>query len=150
MSAETKKVLELLTEGKISAEDAEKLLDRLSSSPANHEGTPSPSRQAAPGERGGSGAAAGAKRPRFLRIVVERPGHDHVNLRIPLSLARTGGLLGLMSPRITERLAHRLAEQGIDWKGLAAMNEEDFAEAIESTNIDLNKDNGKKVRIFCE
>jgi len=150
MSAETKKVLELLTEGKINAEDAEKLLDKLSGPGANHGGAPSPSSEAAPGETGGASAAGGVRKPRFLRIVVERPGHDQVNMKVPISLARTRGLLGLVSPRISERLAERLGEKGIDLKGLAAMSEEDFAEAIESTNIDINKGNGKKVRIYCE
>jgi hypothetical protein len=148
MSAETKRVLELFTEGKISAEDAEKLLDKLSGSVASHGG--SPSSEAGSGERRETGTAGGAQKPRFLRIVVERPGHDHINLRVPLVLARTRGLIGLLSPRVSEGLAERLAEQGIDLKALAAMSEEDFAEAIESTNIDINKSNGKKVRIFCE
>jgi len=150
MSAETKRVLELLTEGKISAEDAEKLIDKLSGSAANHAGTPAPSREAASSERGGAGAAGGARKPRFLRIVVERPGRDHVNMRVPIPLARTRGLLGLLSPRVTERLAERLAEQGIDLKGLATMTEEEFANAIENTNVDITKGNGKKVRVFCE
>ena len=148
MSAETRKVLEMLTEGKISAEDAEKLLDKLSSSSTSH-AAPS-SNEGASTTGTGTGAAAGARKPRFLRIVVERPGRDHINLRVPLVLARTRGLLGLLSPRVSEGLAERLAEQGIDLKGLAGMSDEDFAEAIETTNIDINKGNGKKVRIFCE
>jgi len=144
MSAETKRVLELLTEGKISSADAEKLLDKLSGSSTNHAGSP-------PGDGAASATNAtshfgGPRKFRFLRIVVERPGHDHINLRVPLSLARTSSLMALVPPRVCERLA----EQGIDLKAFAAMREEELEEALGSANIEINKGNGKKVRVFCE
>jgi SHOCT-like domain len=142
MSAETKRVLELLKEGKINAEDAEKLLDKLSGTATNQ--ASSTWCEATPGDKAGADAGGAARKPRFLRIVVERPGHDHVNMRVPLSLVRTSKLIALVPPRVTERLA----EQGIDLAGFASM--EDFAEVIEKTNIDIDKGNGKKVRIFCE
>jgi len=142
MSAETKRVLELLKEGKISSEDAEKLLDKLSGAASNQ--ASSTSSEAAPSGRREAGPGGDARKPRFLRIVVERPGQDHINMRVPLSLVRTSKLIALVPPRVTERLA----EQGIDLAGFASM--EDFAEAIEKTNIDIDKGNGKKVRIFCE
>jgi SHOCT-like protein len=141
MSAETKRILDLLKEGKINAEDAEKLLDKLSGTGTNQ--ASSTWSEAAPGEKTG-GDAGSTRKPRFLRIVVEKPGHDHVNMRVPLSLVRTSKLMALIPPRVTERLA----EQGIDLAGFASM--EDFAEAVEKTNIDIDKGNGKKVRIFCE
>ena len=142
MSAETKRVLEMLKEGKISAEDAEKLLDKLSGAAPNQ--ASSASSEAAPSGRNEAGPAGDGRKPRFLRIIVERPGHDHINMRVPLSLVRTSKLIALVPPRVSEQLA----EQGIDLAGFAGMK--DFAEAIENTNIDINKGNGKKVRIFCE
>ena len=48
MSAETKKILEMLAEGRISAEDAEKLLDKLNSSSTDataKEQAPAPARR---------------------------------------------------------------------------------------------------------
>lgn len=143
MSAETKQVLEMLREGKISTEDAEKLLDRLSG-PASQGGTPS--RAAGPAGKTGESPAAGSRGQRFLRILVERPGHDHVNMRVPLALARVSSLLALIPPRVTERLA----EQGIDLTGFTALQGEQLADALEQTNIDIDRGNGKKVRIFCE
>ena len=142
MSAETKRVLELLKEGKISTEDAEKLLEKLSGTATNQ--ASSTWSEATPSDKAGEDAGGGARKPRFLRIVIEKPGHDHVNMRVPLSLVRTSRLIALVPPRVTERLA----EQGIDLAGFASM--EDFAEAVEKTNIDIDKGNGKKVRIFCE
>lgn len=138
MSRERRKVLEMLAEGKISAEDAERILEKL---------TASSSDQTPPREKGEEGSSSGPKRQRFMRIVVERPGQDHVNIRIPLSFTRTGTrLLAVLPPRVSERLA----ELGIDLSALGGMNEEEWAEAVESTNIDIEEGNGKKVRIFCE
>ena len=143
MSAETKQVLEMLREGKITTDDAEKLLERLSGAP-NQAGTPSGA--AGPGDKTTASTAGGARKQRYLRILVERPGHDHVNMRVPLSLARVSSLVALIPPRVTERLA----EQGIDLTGFAALKGTELADALEQTNIDIDKGNGKKVRIFCE
>lgn len=144
MSAETKQVLEMLKEGKITTEDAEKLLEKLSGSSASQPGfTPHDSTAGAPST---AGPAGGTLKRRFLRIQVERPGRDHVNMRVPLSLARAGKWLALIPPRVSERLA----EQGIDLSSFAGLQDEQLAEALENTNIDIDKGNGKKVRIFCE
>ena len=140
MSAETKKVLEMLAEGKINAEEADRLIEKLTGS-----GSPA-AQNAAPEEKKPNGESE-RKKPRFLRIVVERPGQDHVNMRIPLTFTRTGTrLMGVLPLRVLEKLS----DQGIDFSALADLKGEDLAEAIENTNIDIDKGNGKKVRIFCE
>jgi hypothetical protein len=144
MSAETKQVLEMLKEGKITTEDAEKLLDKLSGSPSAPSG--STSNASAPGGQSAADSPVGPPKRRFLRIQVERPGRDHVNMRVPLSLARAGSWMTLIPPRVSERLA----EQGIDLSGFAGLKDEQLAEALENVNIDIDKGNGKKVRIFCE
>jgi hypothetical protein len=144
MSAETKQVLEMLAEGKITTGDAEKLLDKLSGRAAAPAGTPAA--QSAPGDKRGNSSGASAKKQRYLRIQVEKPGRENVNMRVPLALARTSSLLALVPPRVMERLA----EQGIDLAGFASLKEEELAETLEQMNIDIDKGNGKKVRIFCE
>jgi len=144
MSAETKQVLEMLAEGKITTDDAEKLLDKLSGRAAAQAGTPAS--QAGPGDKAESSATTGPRKLRFLRIQVEKPGREHVNMRVPLALARTRSLLALVPPRVTERLA----EQGIDLAGFANLKDEQLAETLEQMDIDIDKGNGKKVRIFCE
>jgi polyhydroxyalkanoate synthesis regulator phasin len=134
MSVERRKVLELLAQGKISAEDAEKLLDKLAE-PASAE--------AKAEER----SSSGANKPRFMRIVVDKPGQEQVNIRMPLSFMRTRThLLAVLPPRVHEKLA----ELGIDFSAVGAMNEKEWAEAVENMNVDIEKGNGKKVRIFCE
>jgi hypothetical protein len=137
MSEETKKVLEMLAEGKINADQAEKLLEKLAASPSS---------QAPPAENAGKSSEAGKERPRFLRIVVEKPGQDQVNIRMPLSFACTGSrMLAVLPPRVSEKLA----ELGIDLSAVAAAKDKNWAEAIENTDIHIDKGD-KKVRIFCE
>jgi hypothetical protein len=38
----------------------------------------------------------------------------------------------------------------VDFSARGAMNEKEWAETVENMNIDIEKGNGKKVRIFCE
>lgn len=138
MSVERKKILEMLAEGKISAEDAERLLDKVSG------GTAEPAQlNAGPGAE----ATASPKKPRYLRILVERPGEDNVNVRIPLAFTRTGSRLLAVLPR---RVSERLSDQGIDLGALSALNDEDFAKALEELHVDIEKGDGKKVKICCE
>jgi len=144
MSAETKQVLEMLKEGKITMEDAEKLLEKLSGSSTNSSGSPS-SAAASTGQQGGE-QAAGGRKPQYIRIQVERPGRDSVNMRVPLALARVSNWMALIPPRVNERLA----EQGIDLSKFGELKAEQLVEALEKTNIDIDRGNGKKVRIFCE
>jgi hypothetical protein len=137
MSTERKKVLELLAGGKITTQEAEQLLEKLEAIAANR-----PEPQPAPN---GEIPAVG-KQPRFLRILVEKPGHEQVNVRLPLSLCRTGKLFAFLPTRVSERLA----ERGIDLSGFNALQGEDLEEALRTINIDVEKDDGKKVRVFCE
>jgi hypothetical protein len=131
------KVLEMLAAGKITAADADKLIEKLA--------TPATER-AGGAEKTQESSAPGAK-PRFLRIQVEKPGQENVNLRIPLGFLGKGRrMLGVLPIGVGEKLA----EHGVDLSAFAAVSDEDFAEAVRSTNIDIDKGNGKKVRIFCE
>jgi SHOCT-like protein len=138
MNEERKKVLEMLATGKITAEEAERLLDKLagtaSGSASSSETTPAP-------------GSPGAAKPKYLRIVVDAPGKDQVNLRVPLSLVGTGRrLLAVMPQRVSERLS----EYGIDTGILALGNCENLEAAIRDLNVDVERGNGKKVRIYCE
>ena len=135
MSEETKKVLQMVAEGKISAGDAERILEKLAGSAQ----TAGPQKEAESAEPNG-------KKPRFLRIVVDKPGQDQTNIRVPLSFAHSGrGLLAVLPSRVNEKLG----ELGIDLSALGSKNCEDWAQALE--NADINVERGdKKVRIFCE
>lgn len=138
MSAEKKKVLEMLAGGKITAEEAEKLLDKLASVGSDSAGA----KDAASGS-----PESAPKNPRFLRIVVDKPGQEQVNVRLPLSFVNAGpSLLGVLPLRVAERLA----EQGIDLSVLRSVKGQDLAGTLQEMFVDIEKGNGKKVRIFCE
>jgi len=137
MTVEGKKVLEMLAAGKITSQEAEKLLEKLDGSAADRT-------EAQPAQNGE--VAAGGKQPRFLRILVEKPGHEQVNVRVPLSLCRTGKLMAFLPSRVSERLA----ERGIDLSGFSDLKGDDLEEALRTINIDVEKGDGKKVRVFCE
>jgi len=146
MSAESRKVLEMLAEGKITAEDADKLLEKLSGQPNAEAKLEGSSSSSLPGSSASSSSSSGA-RPRYLRIVVDKPGQEQVNVRMPLAFARKGSHFLAVLP---DRIREKLAEQGINLAAAGGLDEKEWAEAIENMNIDIEKGNGKKVKIFCE
>jgi len=134
MSEERKKILEMLAKGTISVADAEKLLAKIAepaSTEARADGCPS----SEPGK------------PRFMRIVIDKPGQEQVNIRMPLSFMRTGShLLAVLPPKVNEKLA----ELGVNFASCCSTNEKEWAEAVENMNVDIEQGSGKKVKIFCE
>lgn len=144
MSAETKKVLEMLAAGKISSEDAERLLDKLS-------GAAQPSQAGTESSQttntGGTAGAPGAARPRYVRIQIDRPGKDDIDMRVPLSSMRGGRHWMAFLPI---RLADKLHEYGLDFGVLENMNDEDFRRAMDRMNVDIQSRSGKRVRIYAE
>jgi hypothetical protein len=138
MSEERKKVLEMLAAGKITAVEAEKLLDKLSGSPAN----PAPGKETA-----STSAAPASTKPKYLRIVVDQPGRDQVNVRVPLSFINSArSLLAIMPQHVNERLARH----GINVGTFSTLNVDDMGQALRELNIDIDEGLGEKVKIFCE
>jgi len=138
MNEERKKVLEMLQEGKINAEEADRLLNALSrdkdSDTDNSQKT-------------------GA--PKYLRLTVE-PGpdsekQDRVNIRVPLKLIRAGLKLASFIPKDAQtKVNEALQEKGID-ADFSKLKPEDLEEILSQIN-DLTVDvEGKEtVRFFCE
>ena len=133
MSAETRKVLDMLAEGKITSADAERLLDKLAATPEG---------DAADGGNGSETNAAAAPK-KYLRVQMERPGGDEVNVRVPLSFVRSGVKLGtLLPPKVLEKMLM----EGIDPKFLM----QNAGEALDELHVDMDTKSGKRVRVFCE
>lgn len=139
MSAERKKVLELLAQGKITAEEAEKLLnklDALSGSTADTESTAAESKP------------ADAKPLRYLRVEVEKPGStENVNVRIPLSFLRASAGLHVLLPR---HVQEKLSANGIDIDSFSRLRGQELENALQQLDVHVDESGGKKVRIFCE
>jgi hypothetical protein len=159
---ERKKILEMLSTGTISMEEAEGLLNAIDASPpippigideeklrseieeklesslrgmSNIEYPVSPR-----GRKGG--------KPRFLKVEIASHDGDNVNVRVPLALARAGLRLGNMIPK---EVRSELDDQGIDLNILfESLSEDETMEALEDLEVDVLSQNGDSVRVFCE
>ena len=136
MTEERKKILEILAEGKITAEDAERLLDKI--------------------EAGSTSGGKLSREPRqpgdpcklkWLLVQVDSDDGDKVNVRVPLNLIRTGIKLGAILPAGASK---RIQEYGIDLNDLTQLADEDLMEALADLQVDVNSEGGDKVRIYCE
>jgi hypothetical protein len=145
MSAETKKVLEMLAAGKISTDDAERLLEKLSGGTA--QANAANSQAASDANPGTGGTIPHTRRPRFLHIKVQRPDGRDTDVRVPLGAVRCGRHWTAFLPL---RVAEKLFEYGIDFGSLEAMSEPEFQAAMDRMNIHIQSQNGKNVQIYAE
>lgn len=147
MSAETKKVLEMLAAGKISQEDAEKLLDKLSGTAQSPQRDAANSQSDAARNTSTSGPAGGVKRPQFLRIQIEKPNGKNSDIRVPLSTMRGGAHWMAFLPTWA---AEKLSEHGCNWASLDTMTDEQFRRALDRISVDIQSSGGKHIRIYPE
>ena len=134
MSQETKKVLEMLASGQITADDAEKLLEKLGASSGPASGRRPGRRKSAP--RAGDGrilpvTASRAQKLRFLRVVVDSPDRDQVNVRVPLAISARGNETAGRHSAPSERQAggkrHRPRRPaGFEGRGTGGTNSKDL------------------------
>jgi len=105
MSEETRRVLDLLSQGKVTVEEADQLLRALG---ANAQGDAAASSPSAEAER---------PKPRFIRINVhkaanDRRGPEDVNIRVPIAIVRSGMRLGALIPGLAgEQVVARCARR---------------------------------------
>jgi len=142
MSEERRRILDMLASGKISSEEAERLLDALARA-SEHPGP------AAEPIEGGS-----RKRPKYLRVQVtpKNGGRETVNIRVPLLLLRTGiKLSGLMPDKTREKVNDALGRKGIDvdFNELKGEQLEAILGSLQDMSIDVD-DEKEFVRVFCE
>ena len=135
MSEERKQILEMLAQGKISAEDAERLLDKLGAGDSKQSADASPSTR-----------DSGAK-PKYLRVHVDSAEGDKVNIRIPLALIRTGIKLTTLLP---DHATESLGEHGVDLNKLSELDQKELYETLSDLTVDVDSEEGDTVRVFCE
>jgi hypothetical protein len=142
MNEQRRQVLQMLAAGKITADEAERLIDAL-----EREQPESP-----------PGAAPRPKpRPKYLRVVVnweDNSGGDgpgRVNVRVPLQLLRAGvRLTSLVPPQALAKVNAELTRSGvpIDLTQLKPQHIEDLIEQLDDLTVDVDVDT--KVQVFCE
>jgi len=137
MNEERKRILNMLAENKITAQEAEALLDAMSLPRAT-----------------GATVADGARSsdPKYLRVLVEG-GEDKVNVRVPFQLIRAGMRLAALIPASAHGPVNKaLQEHGIDIdvSKLKPEDLEDLVEHLRELTVDVESTRGEKVRVFCE
>lgn len=134
MTEERRQILEMLAEGKITAQDAERLLDKLSGSTSNTKS---------------ANSAEGKHKPkaRFLCVKVDGAEGEKVNVRVPLALVRTGIKMAAILP---EGASQKLSAKGIDLSALSELDTEELTAALSELEVDVDSDTGEVIRVCCE
>src|SRR5689334_2024759 len=145
MNADRRSILDMLAEGKINAEEAERLLAAMErTGPASASAA-----EARPGHNG---------QPKYLRVAVDtdEPGDDggptKVNIRVPMALLRAGvRLTSLIPPAARDQVNAELTKKGMafDINQLKPENLEDLIDHLSDLQVDVDQEK-TKVRIFCE
>lgn len=147
-SDETRRVLDLLAQGKITVDEADRLLKAMG----------------APTAAASDQATDDPARARWIRINIQKPATEDrekkdVNIRVPISVVRGGMRLGaIIATFAGEKAARRMRARGIDidlskvngdLSNLNGPEFDSFLKTLDDVNIEV--DDGKsQVRITCE
>ena len=133
MNENRRQILDMLAEGKVTAEEAERLLAALERSPAQ-----------------------GGEAVKYLRVLVdahdEHEGPTKVNVRVPMQLLRAGvRLTGIIPARARDQVNDALRKEGIpfDINNVTPQNLEEMVEHLRDLTVDVDNEHAK-VRVFCE
>ena len=153
MNEHRRQILEMLSAGKITADEAERLITALD--------------HGASSSSAGNGGPSPMARFEYLRVLVdsESGGNPHhgplkVNIRVPMQLLRSGvRLAGLIPPQAREHVNQAMRERGIPFD-LSQIKPDNLEELVDQLNeltidVDVNNKGGfgeekVKVRVFCE
>jgi hypothetical protein len=154
MNENRRQILEMLPTGKITADEAERLIDALETE------TLPPA-----GEHSGSNSDTAKTRAKYLRVLVEADEPDDsmsgmkgqitVNVRVPMQLLRDGVRLASFIPvQAHHQLDEALNKYGVPLT-LSEIRPENLDELIDhledlTVNVNSSEGNSTKVRVFCE
>ena len=134
MSEETRKVLEMLSNGKVSVQEAEQLLQAVTA--------PSQS------------ADEKKVEPKYFRVLVNKPAREGkkaeaVNIRVPMTVVRGGLRLGSLFPGMLAKKKVQLANGSeLDLSKVTYTDLEAMIKDIGELTVDVDGD--AQVRIRCE
>jgi len=143
MNEDRSKILQMLSAGQITAEEAERLISAVereqpASAPADGESRPK-------------------ARPKYLRVVVKpadgaiEPG-PNVNVRVPMQLLRAGVRLASLIPiQVREQVNDAMRENGVqlNLSQIKPENLEELVDQLSDLTVDVDE-RDVKVRVFCE
>ena len=131
-----RQILDMLAQGKINSDEAERLITAL--------------------ERSDMPVSRDTSAVKYLRVLVdandEQEGPTKVNVRVPMQLLRAGvRLTGVIPDRAREQVNEALRKEGIpfDINKLTPDNLEEMIEQLRDLSVDVDNERAK-VRVFCE
>jgi hypothetical protein len=140
MNEQRRQILEMLAEGKVTADEAERLIDAVErEQPKSSPGAPSLAK----------------RRPKYLRVLIldnsaEAP--SRINVRVPLQLLRAGvRLASLIPPQALTKANAELSKSGVplDLTQLKPEDIEELIEQLDDVTVDID-DADSKIQVFCE
>ncbi len=140
MKENSRRVLEMLSEGKVSVDEAERLLSLVDEEPE----TITAVQPLAPPQ-------AGSAR-RYLRVTVDSDEDEHIDVRVPLALIKAGVKLHTLLPaQATTGINTALQDNGInvDIDNLRTEDIEQLIDALSEIEVNI-QDGDDKVRVYCE
>jgi hypothetical protein len=141
MKEHRRQILDMLSSGQITSEEAERLLTALEKGPEALVETTPESRP----------------RPKYIRVVVEPiegsiKSAPRVNVRVPMMLLRAGVKLASLIPKAAEgQINQAMREKGltIDLSELTPENLDEIIDHLNDLTVDVDEKD-VKVRVFCE
>jgi len=138
MNDNRRQILDMLAQGKLTAEEAERLIAALERS------------------AGGATAMTENDKVKYLRVLVDTndplDGPTKVNVRVPMQLLRAGvRLTGVIPASARAEVNNALRKEGIafDINNVTPQNLEELIEQLRELTVDVDNEN-TKVRVFCE
>ncbi|MDC7240773.1 MAG: hypothetical protein PQJ50_10475 [Spirochaetales bacterium] len=134
------KILNMLAEGKISAQEAEKLLSAVD--------------KAREPEGSGGTDLISSLESKFLYVQVEPKGDEsseRVSVKIPFALLKAGlNIMGLIPEDVQETIQNTMNEKGMSFnlKDIKPENAQSFLTALEQLSIDVDADDST-VKVYC-
>ena len=146
MTQARRDILEMLSAGKINADEAERLIVAME-------------KNTAPASAGESAETAPRPKPKYLRVLVEdaQSKHGgrpvHVNVRVPMQLLRAGvRLAGLIPQPAMEKANLAMGHKGvqINLGDIKPENLDELVDQLSDLTVDVDENEGAQVRVFCE
>ncbi len=151
MSEDRTRILNLLAAGKISADEAERLLDALDAHA--HAATPDAGAPGMPAPGiSGDPAPLIAALPKHLYVKVDAANGDNVNIKIPIALVRSGlKLTSLIPPLAMDKINDSMSEHGIsvDLNNFKPEDVDELVTALRDMEVNVDAKNGDTVRVYC-
>jgi hypothetical protein len=141
MNEQRKDILDMLAEGKITADEAEQLIAALE--------------RDQPSTASGLDAKTTKGKAKYLRVVVdaiENGEPQRVNVRVPLQLLRAGvRLTALIPPQALGHASAELSRSGVpfDLTQLKPEQLESLVDHLDDMTVEVDQPDAK-VRVFCE